>query len=225
MKREKLNYPHSWEERRPAVSHRVLFIPDYYFEHDAFEMPPFSSADLFGNENPVYIEYCSGNGEWIIEKAASNPMINWVAVEMKFKRVRKIFSKMQQRGLSNLIIVCGDANEFIRYYLKEASIDAIFINFPDPWPKEKHAKHRLIQREFVSQMKRTLKPNRDVTIVTDHPEYSLQVIGEMRGDFESQYPHPYYTEKDPEYGSSYFNRLWEGMGCFIRFMKFKKIIG
>ena len=212
-----LNYPHSWEERAPAFIDQVLFVPEYYEGHDQFGTPT-----LFENENPISLEYCSGNGEWIIEKALNNPHINWIAVEKKFKRVRKIWKKRQSAGLKNLVIVAGDARDFAKYYLKSGSIDAIYINFPDPWPKDKHAKHRLIQGEFVDEMKRSLKDASTITVVTDHPEYSFQVIDELKRAFEPSFEAPHYVEKDEAYGSSYFNRLWVEMGRLIRFIKFKK---
>jgi len=221
FKQTDLIYPHPWDERKPAIDNRVLFVPDYYFEHEKFTMPPLSDELLFGNDNPVNIEYCSGNGEWIIEKALANPNINWFGVEMRFKRVRKIWSKMMNLGLKNLIVVCGDANEFIRYYLGEDQISQVNINFPDPWPKEKHEKNRLIQGEFVKHMMRTLKRESDAIIVTDDPDYSHQVIDEMNRVFTPAYEMPHYVEKSDEYGSSYFNRLWVEKGKFIRYMKFQ----
>lgn len=221
MKQKDLHYPHTWLDRRPAIEKRVLFVPDFYFEHAEFTMPEFSHSSLFGNSHPVYIEYCSGNGEWIIEKAKENPQINWFAVEKKFNRVRKIWAKAMQAGLVNLIVVAGDAREFTHYYLKRNQIDAIFINFPDPWPKDKHAKHRLIQSDFVASMQKVLKPSKEVTIVTDDPDYTRQVIDEMQTEFDSAFPDPYYIEKSKTYGSSYFNRLFEGMGRRIHFMQFQ----
>ena len=221
MKKQKdLNYQFSWDERRPCLYERVLFVPEYYFEHQSFEMPPL--REVFGNDNPVAIEYCSGNGEWILERAKESPHLNWIAVEMRFTRVRKIWSKMHNMGIENMIVVCGDANDFIRYYLPSDSVDRVYVNFPDPWPKEKHAKNRLIQEPFVKEMDRTLREGSEVTIVTDHPEYSEQVIEEMNKTFEPMFESPYYVEKDDEYGTSYFNRLWVEKGCFIRFMKFQK---
>lgn len=220
MNQKQLKYPHSFEERRPTIHSRVLFIPEHYFAHKAFEMPPFESEALFQNNNPVCIEYCSGNGEWIIERAKANPHLNWFAVEKKFKRVRKIWVKLQQLQLNNLIVVCGDAKDFIEFYLKDASIEAIYINFPDPWPKDKHAKHRLLQGDFIKEMQRTLKEGKRVTIVTDDPDYSLQIINEMGDLFTSIYPAPFYIEKGEEYGTSYFNRFFSEKGKSIRMMQY-----
>ena len=219
MNQKELKYPHTFENRKPALHEGVLFVPEFYTGHHLFEMPSLES--IFGNKNPVCIEYCSGNGEWITTRAKESPELNWFAVEKKFKRVRKIWVKARQMGLSNLIVVCGDANEFIRHYLKDGLIDSIYINFPDPWPKEKHARHRLIQFDFAKEMKRTLKPQGVATIVTDDAEYSNQVIREMSIHFTSLIGDPFYVEKGDEYGSSYFNRLFAERGKLIRMMQFQ----
>jgi len=216
-------YPYTFENRAPCVFDRVIFIPSYYFEHQVFEMPSFSSEELFHNTNPVHVEFCSGNGEWIVQKAIENPDINWIACEIKFYRVRKIWVKMKQLNLKNLIIAFGDANDFAKFYLKDGSIEAIHINFPDPWPKEKHAKNRLIQELFVKEMKRILKGSGDVTIVTDHVDYSHQVLDEMGKQFSFSYPSPHYIHQNIDYGSSYFYRLFESRGKEIRKMQFKVV--
>jgi tRNA (guanine-N7-)-methyltransferase len=216
-------YPYTYEERKPMIFDRVLFIPSYYFSHQEFLMPEFSSHELFGNNNPVHVEFCSGNGEWIVEKALKNPHINFIASEIKFYRVRKIWVKIKQLNLNNLIVAFGDANDFIKDYLKDECVEAIYINFPDPWPKEKHAKNRLIKAPFTQEMKRILKKGELAQVVTDHEEYSMQVIEEMKSHFTPVYEEPHFIFETVEYGSSYFYRHFEEQGKKIRLMQFKKI--
>ena len=213
-------YPYKFEERAPCIYDRVIFVPSYYFKHHEYEMPQFSSPELFGNDRPINIEFCSGNGEWIVKKAQENPEINWVACEIKFKRVRKIWVKIKQLNLPNLVVAFGDANDFIKFYLKDQSVDAIFINFPDPWPKDKHAKNRLIKSPFTEEMNRILKRECFATVVTDHVDYSLQVIDEMHKHFKSSFEAPFFINKTLDYGSSYFYRLFESRGKEIRLMQF-----
>ncbi|MGH2612303.1 MAG: tRNA (guanosine(46)-N7)-methyltransferase TrmB, partial [Rhabdochlamydiaceae bacterium] len=133
MQPKYLKFPYTWEERRPEIRDGVFFIPDYYDQHKKWELPGWEV--IFGNTNPVVIEYCSGNGTWIAEKARDKSK-NWIAVEWRFDRVQKIWSKMKNKKLDNMFIVCGDAQIFIREYLKDKSIDGVYVNFPDPWPKE-----------------------------------------------------------------------------------------
>ncbi len=211
-----LKFPFPWEERRPAIHEGVLFIPEYYFEHHLWTFPGF--AAIFGEERPVHVEYCSGNGAWIIEKASQSADY-WVAVEWRFDRVRKIWSKMKNLGLKNLFIVCGDGQIFARDYLPANSVDNVYINFPDPWPKEKHAKNRIFQAPFIEQLARTTKGK--VTAVTDDPTYSSQILSEMK-HWTSSFPEPRFMTEWPGYGSSFFDTLWRQKGCTIRYMQFAR---
>jgi tRNA (guanine-N7-)-methyltransferase len=213
MKPKQLKFPFTWEERRPMISDGVLFIPDYYDRHDEYQFPGWEP--IFGNKKPVVVEYCSGNGTWIAEKAKDSEK-NWVAVEYDFERVRKIWSKKKNYGLDNLFIISGEALTFAREYLPPHSIAEVFINFPDPWPKEKHAKNRLFQQPFIEQLARTTEGT--VTAVTDDPVYSEQIVREMATHWEMVLS----TNTWENYGASYFDTLWREKGKEIRYFQFKK---
>jgi tRNA (guanine-N7-)-methyltransferase len=220
MKPEDLKYPFSWEERRPLLSQRVLFIPRHYSDHHEWS---WGDAFAFGNAK-VSIEYCSGNGAWIIAKALSDPHRYWIAVEKRFDRVRKIWSKMENRGLSNLLIVCGEALTFTRHYLPVNSIDEVFVNFPDPWPKGRHAKHRLIQHSFIHEISRVMKAEGRAILVTDAIDYREQILSEFKKSdgWESHFPDPFYVHEWPDYGASYFDALWREKGRLIHYLHFYK---
>ncbi|MCK4934089.1 MAG: tRNA (guanine(46)-N(7))-methyltransferase TrmB [Simkaniaceae bacterium] len=217
MRPKDLKFPFSWEKRHPLISKGVLYVPEYYKNHDQFLMPPFEDASLFGNDQKVFIEFCSGNGEWIFNKALENPKINWIAVEMQFKRVRKIFSKRENAGLSNLFIVAGEALTFMRSYLKDDSCHAAYVNFPDPWPKDRHAKHRLIRESFALELGRILAPFGTAEFVTDDLTYAKQMMGVM-----AKLPIWSNVEKLPfdNYGTSFFERLWRQKGRVINHLKY-----
>lgn len=223
MKPKDLKFPYPWKERRPEIHQSVLFIPDYYDKHTEWPMPSWET--IFGNSNPVVVEYCSGNGTWIAEKAKDKSR-NWIAVEWRFDRVQQIWSKKQNYKLDNLFIVCGDAQIFIRDYLKESSIDAIYVNFPDPWPKEKHAKNRIFQPPFIDHMARTAKPGALLTVVTDDPPYSAQITTTVLSNpsWQPVYPDPYYLNEWEGYGNSFFDTLWREKGREIRYFQFKKLL-
>ncbi|MCB1107900.1 MAG: tRNA (guanosine(46)-N7)-methyltransferase TrmB [Chlamydiia bacterium] len=206
MKPKDLPYPYRWEERRPLLKGKVFYVPEYYQEHKRELFPNFN--EFFGNDNPVHLEYCSGNGEWIIKKAQEHPEVNWVAVEVWFERVRKIYSKMFNYGIDNLMIVSGEGLTFSREYLPNHSLNGVYVNFPDPWPKDRHAKHRIIQRPFVEELKRTLVPKGKVTLVTDNIPYKEQMEHEMDGWERLPSSHE-------NYGSSFFERLWLSHGLEI----------
>ena len=220
-----LRYPHTWEERKPTLHQRVLFVPPFYTEHVAEALPPWEDPEVLGKRGKVFIEYCSGNGAWIVQKASLSPDTHWVAVEKKFDRVQKTWARMQNNNLGNMLVVCGEALTFTTHYLPEKSVDGIFINFPDPWPKAKHAKHRLLQSPFVNELARILKDGGEVTLVTDDPPYARQMIDEMQKDnrFFPKFPDPYFVIEWPDYGTSYFENLWRTKGRVIHYIVFRRI--
>ena len=222
MNPKKLKPPLTWETRRPLIYDRILFVPDYYDRHHEWTFPGWESPDVFGREASVEVEYCSGNGLWIIEKALAHPERNWVAVERQFERVRKIWSKMHNFSLTNLFIVCGEALTFTRFYVPSRSFAAAYINFPDPWPKEKHAKNRLLNEPFISEMARTCSFGANATIVTDHFDYTLQINKAMLESplWHPRFPEPYFVTEWENYGTSYFDALWRERGLKIYYMQY-----
>ncbi len=220
MNPKNLIYPFKWEDRRPFIYKQILFIPNYYENHREWTFPGFEV--LFGKKAPVCIEYCSGNGDWIIERAEKSPDTHWVAVEKRFDRVRKIWSKRENKGLSNLVIVCGEALIFSRDYVPSGSIDKIFINFPDPWPKGKHAKHRLVQPLFIKELFRLSVKGANATIATDDPSYRDQMIQQihLHHGWQSSHLDPFYRTEWENYGTSWFERLWREKGRCIYYMNF-----
>jgi tRNA (guanine-N7-)-methyltransferase len=224
MKPKHLKSPRTWETREVIINDRIWYVPEYYDRFQDFKFPGWDAPELFGNKNPVYVEYCSGNGAWIEEKALSNPLVNWVAVEKKFERVRKIWSKIKNSDIKNLIVICGEGFSATTNYFPQASVSQVFINFPDPWPKRIHAKHRIIKPRFVEEMGRILMGQGAITLVTDDPDYSSIMVECMTGNssFESICPSPYYQTEHKEYGSSYFDQLWREMGKEIRYHQFHK---
>lgn len=225
MKPKDLKVPFPWNNRSVLIEDRVFYVPTRCKDYSTFTFPGWNHPSLFGNDNPIQIEYCSGNGAWIAEKALQNPHLNWVAVEKKFARAQKIWSKLKNMNLDNLIVLCGEGYKATHLYMPPESFVAAFINFPDPWPKKRHAKNRLIRPEFVDQICRVLKKECTFTLVTDDPDYSSRMIEEMSRSpgFQSSFPDPYYITEMEGYGNSYFEILWREQGKTIRFHQFKKI--
>ncbi len=226
MKPSDLKAPFAWNARKVILEDRILYATTRCETYEEFKMPSWSAPELFGNDNPVRIEYCSGNGAWIAAKAQEFPDINWVGVEKKFERVRKIWSKIKNLQLPNLLAVCGEAYGATRRYFPSDSIACAYINFPDPWPKRRHAKNRLIRPVFVDEIARILAPGGSFTLVTDDPDYSKRMIVEMSGSakFTSQYPEPYFITEMAGYGNnSFFEELWRSQGKTIRYHQFCKV--
>lgn len=222
MKTKEFWIPCTFEERKPLLLDKLFFIPDHYSEHQKFYFPKWSDKEIFGNDKPVVVEYCSGNGQWILDRAVQYPNINWVAIEKRFDRVRKIWKKLHRNNISNVYIIFGEAQTFTKEYLQESSVDETYMNFPDPWPKTKHAKHRIVQPDFVKDLSKALKPKASATFVTDNEQYSEQIISTFLSDIQwtSKFADPYFTHEWPDFGASFFEELWKSKGLSIRYHQF-----
>ncbi len=218
MRPKHLKFPFIWEERKPMLYEGVLIVPQYYDQHEKWEVP----KGLFPKEGPICIEYCSGNGDWVIQRAQKDPSQFWIAVEMQFKRVRKIWSKMHNLSVKNLLIVCGEAQTFTKYYLPKNSVDEVYVNFPDPWPKDRHAKHRLIQKSFVDELADVVKTGGNAIYATDDAAYSAQMIKVMLSHehWKPCFPKPYYIQQWEDYGHSWFENLWREKERGFFYMQF-----
>lgn len=224
MKEFDLQRPTTWEERAVIIQDGVWHIPEYYDNYQAFTFPGWESPTLFGKNAPIMVEYCSGNGTWILEKAAKHLDQHWVAVEKRFDRVRKIWAKKTKRKMQNVCIISGEAYKATLHYFPTCSVAAIFINFPDPWPKARHHKHRLIQTAFLDELARVLQPGGVVTFVTDDVEYSEWTIEYFakHPKFTFIDPEPFYTTELEGYGISFFEELWRSKGMSIRYHRIKR---
>ena len=223
MRPKNLKFPFSWDSRAPLFLDGVLYVPQCYEQHDLW--PKEKLKDQLSLFDSVAIEYCSGNGTWIAEKAIQQPLVLWIAVEKRFDRIQKIWAKKHNLALSNLLVVCGEALVFTKHYLQSNVIDQIFINFPDPWPKARHAKKRVVQGEFVQEITRVSKKGGEAVFVTDDEPYSIQMTAEMlkKREWTSFFSSPFYETEWPEYGTSFFDSLWKEQGKEVRYMKYKKI--
>jgi tRNA (guanine-N7-)-methyltransferase len=223
MKPKDLRFPFPWEERRPVVVDRVFFIPKFYDRHGEFPLD-WNSKEIFESPAPLFIEYCSGNGAWIIEKAKRHPDINWIAVEQRFDRVQKIWANGKKQQVNNLFIVCGEALTFTTHFVPAQHFDGIYINFPDPWPKGKHAKNRLLQEDFISQLARVSNKNGKAVIVTDHGIYADSICQTFlqHPAWSPAFPPPYFITEWEGYGTSFFESLWRQKGLTIQYLQFSR---
>lgn len=224
MRPEDLKSPFTWNKRQVLVQDRVWCVPGQFTDFSSFKFPGWHHPIFFDREQPVCIEYCTGNGAWIAAKAQEQSQYNWVGIERKFDRVRRIWCKGKNFTLSNLLAVCGEGLTVTQQYIPSESVHSVFINFPDPWPKNRHAKHRIIQEPFIREMIRILQSKGTLTIVTDDHAFSqwtIDILGRFP-EFMSEFKDPYYVLDYPSYGTSYFEDLWRQKGKDIYYHVFRK---
>ena len=137
---------------------------------------PLDLRALFGREAPLIAEVGSGMGETTACIAAENPGNDYLAIEVHAPGVGSLLRQAEERGLANVRVVMHDAVEVLRDMVPPSSLAAIHIFFPDPWPKKRHHKRRLIQPEFAALARDRLVPGGYLHVATDWQEYAEYVL-------------------------------------------------
>jgi tRNA (guanine-N7-)-methyltransferase len=133
-------------------------------------------AGLFPTDQPLEVELGSGDGSFLAEYARRHPGHNFIGVERLLGRMRKLDRKGRRAGLTNLRGVRIECAYFLEYLLPPGSASALHIYFPDPWPKRRHRRHRLINERFPGLAQQALAPGGTVYLRTDDEDYFQQVV-------------------------------------------------
>ncbi|MDF2586762.1 MAG: tRNA ((7)-)-methyltransferase [Anaerocolumna sp.] len=134
--------------------------------------------DLFENSNPIHIEIGMGKGKFLMQLATLNPDINYIGIEKYSSVLIRAIEKRNEIELSNLFFIRFDA-EYINDIFAENEISRIYLNFSDPWPKDRHAKRRLTSKEFFARYNQILKTDGEVIFKTDNRDlfaFSLEEV-------------------------------------------------
>ena len=124
---------------------------------------------LFDNQNPVYLEIGMGKGKFLVTLAKNNPHINYIGIEKYTSVMLRAIQKLEQETeeINNLKLICMDA-EAITEVFEQEEIGRIYLNFSDPWPKDRHARRRLPSREFLERYDAILKKDGQIEFKTDN---------------------------------------------------------
>ena len=135
------------------------------------------TTNIFNNSNrKLIIEIGFGNGEILIDSALRNPDDNFIGIEVYESGIGQCLIQLSEKKLSNVRLINEDAKHILNHSFKDQTIDQINIFFPDPWPKKKHHKRRLINQEFILLIGKKLKKNGCINIATDWDDYAEQII-------------------------------------------------
>jgi tRNA (guanine-N7-)-methyltransferase len=133
-------------------------------------------AELFGRHAPVYLELGFGDGQVLKTLAARHPEYDYLGVEVHRPGVGRLMRELAELDVGNVRVACTDGSELLHRRIAEASLAGIMIFFPDPWPKKKHHKRRLIQPDFVHMAASRLQPDGLLHLATDWEDYALQML-------------------------------------------------
>ena len=137
---------------------------------------PIDFEALFGNPNPVVLEIGFGMGETTATIAQKNPLWNFLGIEVYPAGIGALLQRIETLGLRNIRIIEDDAVSILRHAIAPLALHAAHIFFPDPWPKKRHHKRRIIQAEFVSLLTSRIAPEGYLHCATDWPEYADQML-------------------------------------------------
>ena len=170
---------------------------------------PLRLGQMFPVQQPAELEIGCGDGGFLLHYAKAHPDRNFIGVERLLGRLRKLSKKGSRAGLANLRLLRIEARYLMKYLLPENSFEAIHIYFPDPWPKDKHRRHRLIDEHFPAVAARILIPRGVLHLRTDDPSYFEQMQNTFAptSDFTPEETPPTLAALTTE-----FERQWNAEG-------------
>lgn len=133
-------------------------------------------AELFGNRRPVILEIGFGNGDATWQMAQQHPAENFIGVEVHQPGVGHLLLKLEEQGIDNVRIACEDGVEFLRNRIADKSLEGFRLYFPDPWPKKRHHKRRIIQPAFVNLLAEKMAEGGIVHLATDWQNYAEHML-------------------------------------------------
>jgi tRNA (guanine-N7-)-methyltransferase len=179
------------------------FVPADYFRL-------MEQAEIHRPGRPLEVDLGCGDGSFLMEMAAHYPERDFLGVERLLGRVRKVCRKITRRKLDNARVLRLESRYVVEWLLPVASVSRLHLLCPDPWPKLRHHRRRLVQAEFLSAVLRALEPGGEFLFMTDHEDYFLWAAEKVAefGKFER-------LEWDEEtffYPKTDFQQLWESEG-------------
>ena len=152
-------------------------IDEHWHKHVfAFEGKPIDIDSLFVQKAPINLEIGFGMGASLLAMAQQQPEQNFLGIEVHKPGVGKMLHEIEANGLSNVKLICHDAKDIVEFCIAKESLDRILILFPDPWPKNRHHKRRLIQADFAELLVTKLRQGGFIHLATDWEPYAKHMM-------------------------------------------------
>jgi len=190
--------------------------------------PPRDRLDLealFGRNAPRVCEIGFGNGDALAALARHRPDTDFLGIEVHEPGIGHLLLAIRKTGIGNVRVIRQDAVEVIRDWLPSASLDRIHLYFPDPWPKKRHHKRRIVQPDFLAALARVLKPGGTLHLATDWEPYAkhmLEVTGNCR-EFRNMAGPGSYSPRPAERAETRFERRGRRLGHPVRDLLFERV--
>jgi tRNA (guanine-N7-)-methyltransferase len=156
----------------------AVFWPKYGLE---FSPGLLDLTDIFSNPHPIILEIGFGNGDTLVQQAVENPQCNFLGIEVHEPGVGHCLLKAKDSGISNLRLIVHDALEVLHQQIAPTSLTRVNLYFPDPWPKKRHHKRRIVQSQFLDLSADRLSPEGTLNIATDWANYAEHIDEVLAG--------------------------------------------
>jgi tRNA (guanine-N7-)-methyltransferase len=189
------------------------FVPSHYFQN-------LDPAEILRDGRPLEVDLGCGDGKFLMEMAAQYPERDFLGVERLLGRVRKVCKKLTKRNLENCRVLRLESRYTVEWMLPDASVSRLHLLCPDPWPKFKHHRRRIVQVEFLEAVWKALVPGGEFLFMTDHPEYFEWAVEKFAafGKFERLE----WEEDTFFYPKTDFQLQWEAEGKSMHRLRGKK---
>lgn len=191
----------------------VEFVPENYFA-------PLCAEDLFARQAPLEVDAGCGEGAFLVAMAAKHPRRNFLGIERLAGRLRKVCRRAALAKLDNVRVVRVESLYAIRRMLPPESVAVFHVAFPDPWPKRKHHRRRLVNREFLDAARAALEADGELRLTTDDPDYFewMKKISAAQDGF-AQAPWP----DEPDCPQTDFEKRFLAQGLPIHRLLLRKV--
>ena len=208
--------------RTTAAQQRALeeLFPKYGLP---FQPETIDSGKIFGRIAPLVLEIGSGMGETTAAIARAKPETDFIAVEVHGPGVGSLLNRIAADRLANVRVIRHDAVEVLTRMIPDGALAAIHLFFPDPWPKKRHHKRRLIQAPFVALLASRMKPGATVHACTDWEEYAQQMLQMLSTDRALENTASGYAERPDTRPETKFERRGLDLGHRVWDLVFRKI--
>jgi tRNA (guanine-N7-)-methyltransferase len=187
---------------------------------------PLDFATIFGRRAPVALEIGFGAGEALAAMARAQPERDFLGIEVYRPGVGRLLQRLAAENLHNVRVMIADAKEVLSARIPDESLAAVYLFFPDPWPKKRHHKRRLVQPDFAALLCRRLAPRGLIHAATDWEDYAaqmLEVFSRTPGLENAAGPGRCYAERPPERPLTRFERRGQALGHRVYDLLFRKV--
>ncbi|RKX29710.1 MAG: tRNA (guanosine(46)-N7)-methyltransferase TrmB [Candidatus Zixiibacteriota bacterium] len=171
------------------------------------------------------LEIGPGRGDLLLDLAEAMPATRFVAIEIGKKRYFKLIPRIEKRALNNIQLICGDARIVLTNHFSQGAFSKIYVLFPDPWPKSRHALNRLLNAEFIELLSRFLTIGGDLYMATDVDWYAEWAMTNAESlPLLENMGNPFVDASDMfSYVPTFFEQKWRAEGRSIYYLWFRRV--